>query len=148
MPDFLIKSLTAQYLWYIIKEEHRSTYNEHLLRVLICPLPSKGKTTSHLSFLNPDEKYVLSVLLRHLCSRWQRPVFSHALTNTEMKLKFSIGPLIVVIIFAVLLHIINKSMNDAQQQQRSAIPAKIKVKKANFDTPMAGTHLLKDTLPL
>jgi Cu/Ag efflux protein CusF len=65
-----------------------------------------------------------------------------------MKLNFSIAPLLVVIFFALLLHIINNSMNDAQEQQRSVIPAVKEIKHIDFNTPMTGTHQLPDSLPL
>lgn len=62
-----------------------------------------------------------------------------------MKLKIWIGPLIVVIIFAMLRQMLYNAMEN-EQQQRSVIPAVIE-KKPEINPPMAGTRLHKDSLP-
>jgi len=60
-----------------------------------------------------------------------------------MKLKIWIGPLIVVIILFTLRQMLNNSMQNEKQQ--SAIH---EIKRPPvLNLPMAGTHLLTDTLP-
>ena len=67
------------------------------------------------------------------------------LNSGTMKLKCWIAPLLGVIILLALRHMVYDEMQDEQQQ--SAIPAAIEKKKPEINPPMAGTLLIRDTLP-
>ena len=72
----------------------------------------------------------------------------HGLTNKEMKLNFSIGPLIAVTICIVLRLMMNNAMNNDTRQQRLSTPVIKTIRHTDLDTSKAGTHLLIDSLPL
>jgi len=63
----------------------------------------------------------------------------------KMKLKCWIGPLLCVTILLMLRQILYDEMQDEHKQ--SAIPAAIEKKKPEINPPMAGTLLIRDTLP-
>ena len=67
------------------------------------------------------------------------------LNYEKMKLKCWLGPLLGVIILLALRHMVYDEMQDEQSQ--SAIPAAIEKKKPEINPPMAGTLLIRDTLP-
>jgi hypothetical protein len=61
-----------------------------------------------------------------------------------MKIKCWIGPLLAVIILFTLRHKIYELRNE--QQQAVIIPA-VQIKKSELSPPMAGTLIIRDTLP-
>jgi hypothetical protein len=62
----------------------------------------------------------------------------------KMKLKCWLGPILAVIILLTLRQIMYESQNESQQL---GIPAAIEKKKPEINPPMAGTLLIRDTLP-
>jgi hypothetical protein len=62
-----------------------------------------------------------------------------------MKLKCWLGPLLGVIILLALRHMVYDKMQDDYRQ--SAIPAAIEKKKMEINPPMAGTLIIRDSLP-
>jgi hypothetical protein len=81
-------------------------------------------------------------------SRLAIPCIFHGLSNKKMKLNFSIGPLIAVIICIVVRLMMNNAMNNDTRQQRLSTPVIRTVKHTDLDSSNAGTHLLIDSLPL
>jgi len=61
-----------------------------------------------------------------------------------MKLKCWIGPLLCVIILLMLRQMLYEFKNEHQQL---GIPAVVEKKKPELNPPMAGTLIIRDTLP-
>lgn len=86
-------------------------------------------------------------MLSHLYSGLAITVFSFFTIKVQMKLNFSIGPLVAVIICVMLRLIFHNAMNDVQKQKRLSTPVTIKGRHKESDTTKAVTHLLDYSLP-